>query len=270
MDNSVLYVCESPQSFLVTAIVNKIRAAKYEVTLATPNSNYIASLNKLPDIFIVDLGGEESLFAGTLKYINKCITAENSKKILYIIGSEEEIKFSRHYVQEELVSTTFRRPVNITDIISQLNMQCARKFEDDGLNSDPRHAPRSFGKKSLLIVDDNPETLHTLKTWFSQRYDTFIANSGMNAVSFLKERKVDLVLLDYEMPVLLGIDVLQVLKSDPATAQIPVVFLTAKDDKETVMKIIAAKPNGYLLKDQPMTKLLKSVDNFFEAPEAPQ
>ena len=169
-------------------------------------------------------------------------------------------------MQEELISATFRRPVNMTDIISQLNMHCAKSSDSDSLNSDPHKAPENTGKKSLLIVDDNATTLHTMKTWFSQKYDTFIANSGMNAVAFLKERKVDLVLLDYEMPVLLGIDVLQVLKTDPATAKIPVVFLTAKDDKETVMKILAAKPNGYLLKEQPMAKLLKSVDNFFEQP----
>ncbi|MBQ2313681.1 MAG: response regulator [Treponema sp.] len=266
MENTVLFICSSPQSFLATAMMNKIRSEGYEVTLSVPDYSFISSLSKLPDIFIVDLSGEESVFANTLNYIKKCITADNSHRILYIIGSDEEIKFAHHHVQEELISATFRRPVNMTDIISQLNMHCAKSSDSDSLNSDPHKAPENTGKKSLLIVDDNATTLHTMKTWFSQKYDTFIANSGMNAVAFLKERKVDLVLLDYEMPVLLGIDVLQVLKTDPATAKIPVVFLTAKDDKETVMKILAAKPNGYLLKEQPMAKLLKSVDNFFEQP----
>ena len=72
MENTVLFICSSPQSFLATAMMNKIRSEGYEVTLSVPDYSFISSLSKLPDIFIVDLSGEESVFANTLNYIKKC------------------------------------------------------------------------------------------------------------------------------------------------------------------------------------------------------
>ena len=68
----------------------------------------------------------------------------------------------------------------------------------------------------------------------------------------------------FRSPVADGLQVFQMLKSEPSTANIPVIFLTAKDDKETVMKVLAAKPEKYLLKTLPPEELLKSVDNFFK------
>ena len=70
----------------------------------------------------------------------------------------------------------------------------------------------------------------------------------LNAISLLTQHHVDLILLDYEMPVVSGLQVLEMLRSEPATANIPVIFLTAKDDRETVMKVVAAHPEKYLLK----------------------
>jgi len=54
------------------------------------------------------------------------------------------------------------------------------------------------------------------------------------------------------------------LKNDPRTALIPVIFLTSKDDKETVMKILSAKPEKYLLKNQEPDQLIQKIDDFFK------
>ncbi|MBQ7160066.1 MAG: response regulator [Treponema sp.] len=119
------------------------------------------------------------------------------------------------------------------------------------------------GKKRILVVDDDSTMLRTMNNWFSSKYEVFMANSGMNAISLLAQKKVDLILLDYEMPVVSGLQVFEMLKSEVATASIPVIFLTSKDDKETVMKVLAAKPEKYLLKTRPAEELIKSVDDFF-------
>jgi CheY-like chemotaxis protein len=74
---------------------------------------------------------------------------------------------------------------------------------------------------------------------------------------------VDLILLDYEMPGLSGLDVLQMLRSEPETAHVPVIFLTGSDDKKTVMAVLAAKPDGYLLKAMPPAVLVQNVEDFF-------
>ncbi len=65
------------------------------------------------------------------------------------------------------------------------------------------------------------------------------------------------------MPKMSGYEFLSEIRKNWKTADIPVIFLTGKDDKESVMHIIEKKPNGYLLKSTPKDQLLESIDNFF-------
>ena len=119
-------------------------------------------------------------------------------------------------------------------------------------------------KRRILVVDDDSVMLRTMNNWLSKKYDVFMANSGMNAISLLAKQHVDLILLDYEMPVISGLQVFEMLQSESATADIPVIFLTAKDDKDTVMKVLSVKPAKYLLKTMPTEELMKSIENFFK------
>ena len=91
-----------------------------------------------------------------------------------------------------------------------------------------------------------------------------MANSGLNALQFLSSNHVDLILLDYEMPVASGLQIFEMLKHDVNLSNIPVIFLTSKDDKETVMKVLAAGPEKYLLKSSEPDSLLRTVDDFFK------
>ena len=78
----------------------------------------------------------------------------------------------------------------------------------------------------------------------------------MQAITFLLKTKVDLILLDYEMPVVDGPQVLEMLRSEEATAHIPVIFLTGIGTKEAVSRVMALKPDGYILKTTPRKDLL--------------
>jgi CheY-like chemotaxis protein len=250
MDKKILFVRDS-KSFLVTAMIKSLENERYVVVTADPDIVEISLIKNLPQIFIVYLEGDLNKFNGTLKYLKKIITEDSSDHILYLIGNPMEIAAAYEVVPKSLVSAAFTRPVNMKEITSKLNTLLL----DDGLSS---------GTKRILVVDDDGTMLRAMKNWLSEKYEVFMANSGMNAIAFLAQKKVDLILLDYEMPVADGLQVFQMLKSEPSTANIPVIFLTAKDDKETVMKVLAAKPEKYLLKTLPPEELLKSVDNFFK------
>ena len=145
---------------------------------------------------------------------------------------------------------TFKKPLDVKLLISAVN----HNLNDMALNRD---------KKSILLVDDDVTLLHAMNSWLSEKYTVFMANSGMNAVSFLAKTSVDLILLDYEMPIVSGLQVFEMLKSEPSTKDIPVIFLTAKNDKNTIVKVLSAKPDRYLLKTLPPKELLKSIDEFF-------
>ena len=117
--------------------------------------------------------------------------------------------------------------------------------------------------KSVLIVDDDVSYMSIISEWLKGSYRVSMANSGMQAIKWLAKNKVDLILLDYEMPVTSGPQVLEMLKSESETKSIPVMFLTGKSDKESVMKVVALKPEGYFLKTIKKKELLKILDNFF-------
>ena len=61
-----------------------------------------------------------------------------------------------------------------------------------------------------------------------------------------------------------GLDVFRILRSEPETASIPLVFLTAKDDKKICLEILEEKPDGYLLKTTAPILLKYNIRNFFE------
>jgi CheY-like chemotaxis protein len=120
-------------------------------------------------------------------------------------------------------------------------------------------------RKSILIVDDDLTFLQMIREWLKDTYRVGMANSGTQAVAWLATNKADLVLLDYDMPVLDGPKVLEMLKSESFSSSTPVMFLTGKNDKESVTNVIALKPADYLLKTISKDKLLSTLDAFFKA-----
>jgi putative two-component system response regulator len=84
----------------------------------------------------------------------------------------------------------------------------------------------------LLVVDDEPNNLQVLRYVLQADYRLFFANSGERALAIAREQLPDLVLLDVMMPQMDGHAVCAALKADPATAQIPVIFITALTDSD--------------------------------------
>lgn len=82
----------------------------------------------------------------------------------------------------------------------------------------------------LLIVDDQPITIQTIYQIFHADHEVFAATSGSQALEFCEKTPPDLILLDVMMPEMDGLEVCRRIKRDPATADIPIIFVTAQDD----------------------------------------
>lgn len=104
-------------------------------------------------------------------------------------------------------------------------------------------------KPKVLIVDDSMTVRQHMGKLLSDDYDITLAESSIAAIRSITLNKPDLVLLDYEMPVCDGRQTLEMIRSDQALADIPVIFLTGRSDPESVKKVKALKPAGYLLKN---------------------
>ncbi|MCI8418813.1 MAG: response regulator [Lachnospiraceae bacterium] len=123
------------------------------------------------------------------------------------------------------------------------------------------------GKKGpkVLVVDDSMTIREGIRRLLEEDYEVATVQSGVAAIRAITLDKPDLVLLDYEMPVCDGRHVLEMLRSEKEFADVPVIFLTSMGNPENVKKVLALKPDGYLLKYLKPTEIRNRIDTFFES-----
>ena len=275
MEKKLLLITKNDTTFLIKALVKSLTDGGYDVITSIPDVECIRALKAdgiLPDVLIVYLEDYEDQYNELFSYIKKLLILDSKRRYLYLIGNESEFNVVYKYIGRMWVSYAFTRPLNSADLIKQIEMlDTGYSYdldEDDG--GMPVHQKRALmsydpDRQTILLVDDDTTFLKAMEKWLNKQYNVFTANSGMDTVSFLKKHMVNLILLDYEMPVLSGLEVLHLLRSEPATEHIPVIFLTSKDDKATVMEVLAAGPDNYLLKTKPPAILMQDIQAFFES-----
>ena len=119
-------------------------------------------------------------------------------------------------------------------------------------------------KKKILVVDDSKMLRQAMKELLKQDYEVELAKSGIAAIQCISLNRPDLILLDYNMPICNGKQVLEMIRSEEDFADIPVFFLTGRVDKESVMKIMPLNPEGYLLKTLKPMEIKKNIDDYFK------
>lgn len=124
-------------------------------------------------------------------------------------------------------------------------------------------AENASQKKKIIVVDDSEFLRSKMTKLLEADYDVIEADSSISAIKKIAVNRPDLVLLDYEMPVCDGLQTLEMIRSDADIANIPVIFLTGKGDRESVQKAMSLKPEGYLLKTLPDAKVKEVIDDFF-------
>jgi len=101
---------------------------------------------------------------------------------------------------------------------------------------------------SVLIVDDTRLNIEILQRLLRSDYTVHTAANGFEALQIVKLEKIDLILLDVNMPEMDGYETCAQLKSDPATENIPVIFVTARDDVAEEAKGLALGAIDYFIK----------------------
>ncbi len=113
-------------------------------------------------------------------------------------------------------------------------------------------------QKTILVVDDNESNLDMILA-ILKAYDVIPAISGEDALAVVKEESIDLVLLDILMPGMDGYAVCQSLKNQPDTGDIPIIFITAKSDEESIEKAYDMGGADYVTKPIKPKELLSRV-----------
>ena len=125
---------------------------------------------------------------------------------------------------------------------------------------------KKVSKKKIMLVDDDPMILRYMGGALKEYYDVVMAPSGTLAIELLGKTNPppDLILLDYQMPQLDGAQTLNIIRRAGEFENIPVFFLTGVNDRESILKVMLLKPQGYILKTLPQQEILKKINGFFE------
>ena len=242
----------SGASFMVNAIQKNLEEAGYDIlpvdaTVAAVNDN-----RRETDILILYLGDFVSEASELLVYL-KDLCMEHEKSLI-LVGRKEEYEAVRNYVPEYCISAWFQRPLDMNEFLEAVRQQ----FDSRLLAST---------RKTILIVDDDVTYMQMVRDWLKDKYIVVMANSGVKALQWLATNKADLVFLDYEMPVVNGPTIFEMLKSEAETDVVPVVFLTGQMAKSSVLTAMKLRPVDYLLKSITRTELIQKLEGYFAGPK---
>lgn len=262
MAEKILLIGENPQNFLLKALKKSLENASYVVQFCFPGNHYLETMvdyDDFPEIVILYLERLEDVQNSFFPRIEKIV--EKNKKIrLYFIGSVNEINQAYESIDKKHVRNAFERPIDVPAFLKALKFGSG----DYSLSDEVKNLKLDINKLTILIIDDEVVQLHAMERWLKKSYNVITEKSGTDGIALLKQCKVDMILLDYEMPTLSGYEVFCILKNDSETADIPVVFLTGNNESETVRQVVELNPAGYLLKNTAPAILVQKIDMIFD------
>ena len=134
--------------------------------------------------------------------------------------------------------------------------------EDENISMDDRTAPST--KRALLYIEDNLSNLKLVERLVARRplIELITAMQGSIGVTLARDNRPDLILLDLNLPDIPGEEVLARLQSDPRTAELPVVVISADATPGQVRRLLDAGARAYLTKPIDVSDFFRIVDDF--------
>ena len=200
-----------------------------------------------PDMIMLALEGAHDYVVDEYKTAREAF--ENVKGTPFAVaGTTDDLMwFNQNWAN--LADITIDLSKSMVDIQLQIEVEVDKFYKKNG-------RPRSAGDseatvtkgKTILVIDDSPIMLNFV-----------IVSSGKLALDYLSDKMVDMILLDYDMPEMSGVDVMKRLKANAKTKSIPVVFLTGVSEKAKIAQALMLGPQGYLLKPIDRDKLFAMI-----------
>jgi PleD family two-component response regulator len=105
-----------------------------------------------------------------------------------------------------------------------------------------------FKKKVILVIDDIIPSLNVIRKILEDDFDVCLAKSTEMASVMLKTNKVDLILLDIEMPEMSGFDYLKQVRQMPRYGDVPVIFVTSYATREFIIQAMSSGAKDFIVK----------------------
>ena len=233
-------------SFLVRSIVEQLQELTYNVQSVDMDIQQISLKKDKYEAIFLYVESDTDVKVKELVFIRDKAVEEDIP--VFYLG--EDAEHLQNIMPEYVLKTIFKRPIDVKLIA---------KIVDNYIKEYGKQV-----KKKILVVDDSGAMLRNVKSWRGDNYNVILANSGAMAIKYLATDRPDLVFLDYEMPVIDGRQGLEMIRTETEFKDVPVIFLTSKNDRESILKVMELKPEGYLLKTMEPEKIVAEVDNFFK------
>ncbi len=125
--------------------------------------------------------------------------------------------------------------------------------------------PPTRSKKSVLIVDDEEDLRASVTMALEERgYDVLSAGDGLEGIAAASEHSPNLILVDYRMPELDGVEFLNALRSTEGLTDTPVVIITVDPELELRRNAAQLGIQGFLVKPFSMEELMQTVTNLLQ------
>lgn len=228
----------------------------FHVQLCSENAEVLEGMLKIvnPDLVLISLIGAYDIDTSMFFLLSD---QYSDIPVLTIGTKEESHTFFKYYEDGQFENLV--RPVENSAIMSAV---CRRlQLDKKEVERDAAEEKKdNKDKKRILVVDDNGTALRTMKAMLEERYEVTLAISGAQAMTSIGKKRPDLILLDYEMPVCDGRMTLEMIRADEDMKDIPVIFLTAVNNKANIEAVLKLKPAGYFLKPAVKERLIAEID----------
>ncbi len=243
-----IYAIRPKRSYLTSSLIDRLTSSEHPVKEMAPDMKELSKIDYQNCAIMVFV--DQDLLQEQQALIFLRDKAVENELPIFLLGVPSDLDEAKEFIPTSVIQGEYVRPFDVNVIAEQIT---------DFLTNMGSGA----NKKKILVVDDSGMMLRNVKKLLGEKYQIILANSGAMAIKYLTLDKPDLMLLDYEMPVVNGKQVLEIIRTEHDFSGVPVFFLTSKADKETIMDVMSLKPEGYLLKSLSAEDFVKSIDDFF-------
>ena len=115
-------------------------------------------------------------------------------------------------------------------------------------------------KTIVLSIDDNPQQLQEFKVFLTPKYDLRVVKAASEAIHFLNENKVDVILLDILMPNISGFEFLDDIRKIPSYMDVPIIIVSGSTEEDFYEKAKKSSANDVLIKPVSKDDLIKTIE----------
>lgn len=230
--------------------INELVKQYFDIQLCTDNAKVVKSMLKMcaPDLVLMDIDD----FSPSHSQIFMEIAAFNQGLPVVTYGEEsKKQEFISFYDSGQCCHVV---PLDKTGIIKAICQALHIEYEDmtgEALETDKPH---------IIVVDDNAVLLRNMRNMLQENYQVSLASSAVQCMKIMGQKRPDLIILDYEMPLIDGKQTLAMIRAEEEYKDIPVIFLTGIADKAHVDAVLDLKPAGYFVKPPMQSKIIGAIE----------